>query len=95
MGPAPGHGGATLIAAGLRKRSVSIAGHRTSISLEPEFWTALEEAAAVRGWSLARLIGEIDRTRDQQQAGRNLSSALRVFLLAEARAPRPRDSRES
>jgi predicted DNA-binding ribbon-helix-helix protein len=91
MGQASGHGGATSIAGGLRKRSVSIAGHRTSISLEPEFWTALEAAAAARGWSLARLIGEIDRTRDQQQAGRNLSSALRVFLLAEAREPRPRD----
>jgi predicted DNA-binding ribbon-helix-helix protein len=64
----------------VRKRSVSIAGHRTSISLEPEFWAALEEVAAMRDCSLARLIGEIDRSR----AGRALSSALRVFLLAEA-----------
>ena len=93
MGPAAGHGGTTLIAGALRKRSVSIAGHRTSISLEPEFWVALEAAAATRGWSLARLIGEIDQARVQQQAGRNLSSALRVFLLAEARGGNP--SRES
>jgi predicted DNA-binding ribbon-helix-helix protein len=64
----------------LHKRSVTIAGHRTSLSLEPEFWTALREEAKSRGWSLARLIGEIDRHR----AGRNLSSAVRVFLLAEA-----------
>jgi predicted DNA-binding ribbon-helix-helix protein len=64
----------------LQKRSVSIAGHRTSLSLEPEFWAALEAAARARGLSLARLVGEIDRER----AGRNLSSAIRVFLLADA-----------
>lgn len=64
----------------LHKRSVTIAGHRTSLSLEPEFWAALREAAKSRGWPLARLIGEIDGRR----AGRNLSSAVRVFLLAEA-----------
>ncbi len=63
----------------LRKRSVTIAGHRTSISLEPEFWAELERAAAARGWPLARLIADVDRGR----AGRNLASALRVFLLAE------------
>ena len=64
----------------LTKRSVTIAGHRTSLSLEPEFWSALRERAKARGWSLARLVGEIDRGR----AGRNLSSAVRVFLLEEA-----------
>jgi predicted DNA-binding ribbon-helix-helix protein len=64
----------------LHKRSVTIAGHRTSLSLEPEFWTALRHQAKSRGWSLARLIGEIDHGR----AGRNLSSAVRVFLLEEA-----------
>ena len=85
MGPAAGHGGTTPIAGALRKRSVSIAGHRTSISLEPEFWAALEAAAAARGWSVARLIVEIDRTRGQPSGGGSLSSALRVFLLAEAR----------
>ena len=85
MGAAPGYGGVAPIAGSLRKRSVTIAGHRTSISLEREFWAALEAAAAIRGWSVARLIGEIDRTRDQPRAGASLSSALRVFLLAEAR----------
>ena len=85
MGSAPGYGGEAPIAGSLRKRSVTIAGHRTSISLEPEFWAALEAAAASRGWSLARLIGEIDRAREQPREGGSLSSALRVFLLAEAR----------
>ena len=84
MGAPARHGRSALIA-GLSKRSVSIAGHRTSISLEPEFWAALEAAAATRSWSVARLVGEIDRAREQPAAaGRNLSSALRVFLLAEA-----------
>ena len=64
----------------MQKRSVSIAGHRTSLSLEPEFWAALEAAARARGLPVARLVGEIDRER----AGRNLSSAIRVFLLADA-----------
>ncbi len=64
----------------LHKRSVTIAGHRTSLSLEPEFWAALRNRARARGLSLARLIGEIDRGR----VGRNLSSAVRVFLLEEA-----------
>jgi predicted DNA-binding ribbon-helix-helix protein len=64
----------------LQKRSLTIAGHRTSLSLEPEFWSALRDQARTRGWSIARLVGEIDRGR----AGRNLSSAVRVFLLAEA-----------
>ena len=64
----------------LTKRSVTVAGHRTSLSLEPEFWAALRERAEARGWPLAKLVGEIDKGR----AGRNLSSAIRVFLLEEA-----------
>lgn len=82
MGPARGHGGTRQDIAGplLQKRSLSIAGHRTSLSLEPEFWVALAAAARRRGLSLAGLVGEIDRSRE----GGNLSSAVRVFLLAEA-----------
>jgi predicted DNA-binding ribbon-helix-helix protein len=64
------------------KRSITIAGHRTSISLEAEFWTALAEAAAVRGLAVAALVAVIDEDR----GGRNLSSAVRVFLLNEARS---------
>jgi predicted DNA-binding ribbon-helix-helix protein len=75
------------MAGALRKRSITIAGHRTSISLEPAFWAALEQAAAARGCSLARLVEEIDRNRDKDtlSAATSLSSALRVFLLSEAR----------
>ena len=63
------------------KRSLSIAGHRTSLSLEREFWDALQDAATRRGVAVAKLVSEIDATR----GGRNLSSAVRVWLLAEAR----------
>ena len=59
------------------KRSVTVAGHRTSLSMEPEFWSALQEIAARQRRSLADLITEIDKSRD----GRNLSSAARVFVL--------------
>ncbi len=60
------------------KRSLTIAGHRTSLSLEPEFWTSLTQAAAARKISLASLVAEIDSARGEQ----NLSSAIRVWLLA-------------
>ena len=67
--------------AGVVKRSVAIAGHRTSVSLEPPFWDALKDIAAARGASVQALIGEIDAGR----GGANLSSAIRVFVLREAR----------
>ena len=65
----------------VRKRSVTIAGHRTSLSLESAFWDALKEIAAQRGLSLNRLIEEIDRQRQEQDGAPNLSSAVRVFVL--------------
>jgi predicted DNA-binding ribbon-helix-helix protein len=68
--------------AGTLKRSIAIAGHRTSISLEPEFWNALQEAAQRRNLSMAQLVRDIDGKRQ----GRNLSSAIRVWLLQEVRA---------
>jgi len=64
----------------IRKRSVRVAGHRTSVSVEEAFWRALKEIAENRGVSLNRLITEIDRRRDG-----NLSSAIRVLVLEEAR----------
>lgn len=70
------------------KRSVSIKGHRTSISLEPPFWDALKEIAEARGLSLAGLIAEIDRARGDEPAA-NLSSALRVFVLETLRDQNP------
>ena len=65
------------------KRSVRIAGHPTSISLEPEFWVELVRIAGERGISINTLVTEIDATRTA-----NLSSALRVFVLSALREGR-------
>lgn len=65
------------------KRSVSIQGHRTSFSLEQPFHDELIAIAAERGIALAALVGEIDRTRPD---GTNLSSALRLHVLAQLKA---------
>jgi predicted DNA-binding ribbon-helix-helix protein len=59
------------------KRSLTIAGHQTSLSLEPEFWAALKTCAEREKKSIATLVGEIDGTRGE----RNLSSATRVWIL--------------
>jgi predicted DNA-binding ribbon-helix-helix protein len=66
----------------LKKRSVLLSGHATSIALEPEFWTVLDEMAQARSQSLAALIVSIDRGRE----GRPLASACRVAALKHARA---------
>jgi len=66
----------------MKKRSVSIAGHRTSVSLERAFWDALQMLAAKRGVPVSALIVEIDAARQVK----NLSSALRLFVLERARA---------
>ena len=60
----------------LKKRSVSIAGHRTSVSVEHIFWEKLKEVAHARGISLNRLVSVIDENRSG-----NLSSAIRVFVV--------------
>ncbi len=62
----------------MEKRSLSIAGHRTSIALEAEFWAGLEAMAAARALPLAALIREIDEGRNAP----NLSSAVRLAVLA-------------
>ncbi len=67
-----------------RKRSVLIAGHQTSISLEPVFWSALEAAAVKRGCPLNALVAEIDAARLESPTPPNLTSALRQWLLARA-----------
>ena len=64
------------------KRSVTIAGHETSISLEPIFWTALERAAAERKLPLNALIARIDAERLEAPRPPNLTSALRQWLFA-------------
>jgi predicted DNA-binding ribbon-helix-helix protein len=70
--PAPGRP-----PAGIAKRSLVIAGHRTSVSLEDAFWRSLKAIAESRGRSLASLVAEIDAQRGEA----NLSSAIRVFVL--------------
>jgi predicted DNA-binding ribbon-helix-helix protein len=65
----------------LRKHSVSIAGHRTSVTLEAAFWEALTAIAQRRNTTVAGLIAEIDDARAADPASPNLSSAIRVFVL--------------
>lgn len=65
------------------KRSVTIAGHRTSISLEPPFWTALKEIACSEDVSVNELVRRIDEGRDSEG---NLSGAVRVYVLAHFKA---------
>jgi predicted DNA-binding ribbon-helix-helix protein len=64
------------------KRSIVIAGHKTSVSLEDSFWSGLKEIAAERGQTLSDLVASIDTKR----AGGNLSSAIRLFVLDYYRA---------
>jgi predicted DNA-binding ribbon-helix-helix protein len=59
------------------KRSLTVAGHRTSVSLEEAFWRELKGLAARRGQSVSALVAEVDAARRNA----NLSSAIRVFLL--------------
>ena len=66
----------------LLKRSFTLAGHRTSVALEPEFWQALTAIAAGQGRSVAALVAEVDANRPPE---RPLASALRVHALLRAR----------
>ncbi|MGA9444505.1 MAG: ribbon-helix-helix domain-containing protein [Methyloceanibacter sp.] len=63
------------------KRSLTIARHRTSVSLEEPFWNALTEMAREEGKSIAGLVSEIDRARTDQDDGISLSAALRLYVL--------------
>ncbi|WP_145143141.1 ribbon-helix-helix domain-containing protein [Roseomonas gilardii] len=67
----------------LVKRSFSLAGHRTSVALEPDFWTALEGMALRRNLPLARLVAEVDAARTETSMP--LASSLRLLALADAR----------
>jgi predicted DNA-binding ribbon-helix-helix protein len=60
------------------KRSIAIAGHRTSITLEDAFWKALRQIAEARNVTLSALVSQIDNERQHD----NLSSAIRLFVLA-------------
>jgi predicted DNA-binding ribbon-helix-helix protein len=65
----------------IAKRSIVIDGHKTSVSLEDAFWTTLKDIAHERGQTLSQLIAAIDKDRQQG----NLSSAIRLFVLARYR----------
>jgi predicted DNA-binding ribbon-helix-helix protein len=65
----------------LQKRSMRIAGHRTSIALEPEFWQGLEKIARAQALSLPAMIAEIDLQRASQSPEASLASAVRVYVL--------------
>ena len=69
----------------IRKRSVTIAGHKTSLSLEEDFWQELKRLAAAEGLSLNALIERIDRTARGDDPAANLSSAARVYVLERLR----------
>jgi predicted DNA-binding ribbon-helix-helix protein len=68
------------------KRSVMIAGHSTSVSLEPIFWSALEDAARERGVPINALVAEIDTARLDAKERPNLTSAIRQWLFERSRA---------
>lgn len=67
------------------KRSITIAGHQTSVSLEPVFWSALEDAAREAGLPLSALVARIDAERIVAPDPSNLASAIRVWLFVRAR----------
>jgi predicted DNA-binding ribbon-helix-helix protein len=66
---------------------VVVAGHKSSVSLEEEFWTALKEIARLQKQTVSEIVDQIDGSRDQH----NLSSALRLFILAYYRNLQPAD----
>ncbi|HEY3776766.1 MAG TPA: ribbon-helix-helix domain-containing protein [Rhizomicrobium sp.] len=73
----------------LKKRSFSIAGHRTSVALEPEFWAVLEDRARRSHLSLSALVARIDADR----ADRPLASALRLAALSDVRSDSAMENR--
>ena len=77
------------------KRSVTIAGHQTSISLEPVFWTALEQAALAEALPLNALIAQVDVLRISADDPPNLASALRTWLFDRASAICDKDANDS
>jgi predicted DNA-binding ribbon-helix-helix protein len=81
------------------KRSIVVAGHKTSVSLEEAFWNGMKEISGLRNMTLSELVGEIDNNRQQG----NLSSAIRLFVLdhfknravSGSSEPKPSDGRHS
>jgi len=81
--------------AGPIKRSVTIVGHATSISLEPLFWTALAEAAEAEALPINALVARIDAARVLASDPPNLASAIRIWLFERARQPSTVDNIEN
>jgi len=73
--------------AGPTKRSIAIAGHETSVSLEPIFWDALKSTADELGLPLNALVAQIDVERISADDPPNLASAIRIWLYARAASP--------
>ena len=65
----------------MKKRSVNIHGHQTSITLEDAFWDALKNEARAQGLSLNAMIAQIDDGREHERGSHNLSSAIRLYIL--------------
>jgi predicted DNA-binding ribbon-helix-helix protein len=78
--------GQDLVKPIIAKRSIVVGGHKTSVSLEDAFWSAIREIAHAEGRAMSTLIADIDKTRGQN----NLSSAIRVFVLNYVRSNRER-----
>ena len=72
----------------MKKRSINIHGHQTSITLEDEFWSALKDIAQTQNLSLNKLVAQID---DQRIPETNLSSAIRLYILKDLRAKTARE----
>ena len=70
----------------LNKRSFSLAGHRTSVALEPAFWDAVSAIATASGMTLAALVAGVDAAREP---GQSLASSLRILALNEAAKKNP------
>ncbi len=75
----------TPLYASVVKRSVTVAGHATSITLEPAFWAALDRAAGEAGLPLNAVVAAVDAERLEAADPPNLASALRLWLFARAR----------
>jgi predicted DNA-binding ribbon-helix-helix protein len=71
------HSGGEVVKSSVLKRSIVIAGHKTSVSLEDEFWNSLKEIARERNMTIQQLVATIDGNRQHA----NLSSAIRLFVL--------------
>ncbi|WP_298917270.1 ribbon-helix-helix domain-containing protein [uncultured Algimonas sp.] len=77
----------------MKKRSISIHGHATSVALEPEFWAEVDRCAAARSRSVSALIRELDDVRLIQAPDQGLASYIRVWVLAQLRSDHAGESR--